>query len=389
MKFLQMLLLGIFITVFPFQVYAQSEELDAILEESEVHSGLYDETALQPEVSAYEGEEVLAKVIEIVSESEVDGIAHALFRVQVDSGEEFLINTQESRVEGLRYKIKEGDHVFLQVIRNRDSGETMSVFLIDVKRTSALYWMIGLFIALVLLIGRWRGLAALFGIGVTIAILFGFIFPLILGGSDPVLVTVIGGITILAVNMHLSHGFNKGTLLAFLSTVIGLALVAVFAYVFVGISHLSGLASEEAVLLYFFDTDLIVPKGILLAGIILGAVGVLDDIAVTQSETVHELKKVNPDLSRSELFVAAMRVGRHHIASTVNTLVLAYAGVAVPLILLFLVTPEINAARFLNEEAVFEEIVRTIAGTMGLILTVPLATWLATFGSSHDHLPHS
>ncbi|MFC1787959.1 YibE/F family protein, partial [Patescibacteria group bacterium] len=209
------------------------------------------------------------------------------------------------------------------------------------------------------------------------AVLFGFVFPQILNGLDPVLATVIGSIVILLVNMHLSHGINKKTFVAFLSTFVGLILVYVFAKFFVALTQLSGQASDEAALLFQTTDQIALPAGLLLATIILGATGVLDDITITQSETVGELIDTNPAMDRKEIYQRAMRIGRHHIASVVNTLVLAYAGVAMPLFLLFMLREDIGILRFINEEVVAEEIVRTIAGTLALVLLVPLSTWFA------------
>jgi uncharacterized membrane protein len=320
--------------------------------------------------------ELKAEVVEIISDEEVNGQRQMVFVADAD-GELYTIDTQQGFLEGLRYNIKVGDKIYIQVIK--DDGEVFSVFLVDVIRTGNLFLIILLFAAVIIAVGRWRGLASLAGLAITLLILFLFIVPQILNGNDPVLITIIGSLLILAVNMHLSHGFNKGTLLAFASTVAGLSLVWIFSNLFVSFSRLSGMASEEAILLQFNSETVAGPGGILLAAIILGAVGVLDDIAITQSETIAELRVANPKMTSTELFKAGMRVGRHHIASTVNTLVLAYAGVALPLILLFMHTQGVDLMRFLNEEAVAEEIVRTLAGTLALILTVPIATWLATY----------
>ena len=378
MRFIKLIISALCLSLFflsPIGVFAQNP--DSAFLEGEAEE-LFDESS-ESVVPEFQSEEVKARILEIVSTSEIEGIRQALFTAESESGEQFIVNTRESLVEGLRYNIAAGDVVFLQILRSTETGEVSAAYLADVRRTTALLWMVILFAALIVAVGWIRGLLSLLGLAVTLLVLFLFIFPQILNGADAVLVTIIGSIVILGVNMHLSHGFNRSTLLAYASTIAGLVLVYVFASFFVGVADLSGLASEESILLFFHQQEVIIPAGILLAGIILGAVGVLDDIAVTQGETVVELMKANPSLDRRELFVRAMRIGRHHIASTVNTLVLAYVGVAMPLILLFLITPEIDAIRFLNEELVAEEIVRTLAGTMALVLTVPISTLFATF----------
>ncbi|MFH1632011.1 MAG: YibE/F family protein [bacterium] len=330
-----------------------------------------------PMVFAQDTIEVEAEVLGVVNKRTDEGIEYFVIEAADQDGRLFEVDTSEGYVDSAKFEVEEGDRVLLQVIENLDGSET--VFLVDVVRSGSLLWIALIFAAIAIAVGRWRGALAIVGLAVTLAILFWFVFPQILAGRDPVLMTVIGSAVILAVNMHLAHGLSRGTFAAFLGTIGGLILTLIFANLFVGLTGLSGLGSEESTLLFYKAGDVIIPKGILLAGIILGAVGALDDVAVTQGEAVSEIKQANLSLSRRELFTRAMRIGRHHIASTVNTLVLAYAGVAMPLLLLFMVTSDIGTLRFINEEVVAEEIVRTIAGTAALVLTVPLATWFATF----------
>lgn len=326
--------------------------------------------------------EFRARVSVIEIDEEVDGLRHVVFEAQDEEGETYRIDTADSYVEGLRFDLREGRKVILQEVTI--GGEADGVFFVDVVRTARLAWLFALFALAAVAVGFARGALAIVGLGVTLAVVFLWIFPRILGGADPLVTTVIGSVVILAVNMHLTHGFRRSTLLAFSSTVVGLGLVVLFAEGFTTFAHLSGLASEEATFLLFGSQGAIDPRGILLAGIVLGAVGVFDDIAVTQTETVEELQKTDARLTSRELFSRAMRVGRHHIASVVNTLVLAYAGVAMPLFLLFLLGDNIPGWRFVNEELVAEEIVRTLAGTMALVLLVPISTWFATWGKGQS-----
>lgn len=326
---------------------------------------------------AQSSQEIRAEVQRITVDETVDDIRHVIFTAEDAEGTTYTVDSADSYLEGIRYTVRPGQDVLLQLVDFGDGSEPV-VYLVDVVRTRSLLLIGILFAILTLIVGGLRGGYALAGLGVTLVVLFGFILPQILAGQNPVLVTVAGSIVILAVNMHLTHGWNRTTFYSFLSTAIGLGLVWVFGSAFVAFSQLSGVASEEASLLFLTVEALHSPGGLLLAGIILGAVGVLDDIAITQSETVQELKRTDPSLTRKELFVKAMHIGRHHIASVVNTLVLAYAGVALPLFLLFYVREDLTVWRFLNEELVAEEIVRTLAGTITLILIVPIATWCAT-----------
>lgn len=316
-----------------------------------------------------------ATITEITSVQELKGgVFQYAFTAKSEYGEEFFVETVDSFAAGVGYDLRVGDEVHLRVIDVEDGVE---VYLDDVRRDTGIWWIVGFFVVLTLVVGLIRGFLSLIGLGVTLAVLILGLFPAILRGADPVLATVVASALILLVNMHLSHGINRQTFFAFLSTLGGLGLVVVFTQTFLALARLSGLASEEGALLFWELDPVQVPVGILAAGIILGAVGVLDDIAITQSETVQELLLANPHRTRRELFVQAMRIGRHHIASTVNTLILVYAGAALPVFLLFM-NQFGGYQDFLQNELVAEELIRTLAGTCALVLLVPLSTWFAT-----------
>lgn len=347
--------------------------------------------AAQPAL-AQSTEEIRAEVQAITLDETVDGIHRMVFEAVDENGTTYTVDSADSFLDGIQFEVRPGQDVLLQLIDFGDGSEP-AVFLVDVVRWGAIIWIVILFAVLTVAVGAMRGGFALLGLAFTLLVLFGFILPQILAGQDPVTITILGSIAILGVNMHLTHGWNKATFYSFLSTGAGLALVWFFATAFVWFAQLSGVASEEASLLFLTVDTIQLPTGLLLAGIILGAVGVLDDIAITQSESVQELKRTDPNLTQKELFLKAMNIGRHHIASVVNTLVLAYAGVALPIFLLFFLREDLSVWRFVNEELVAEEIIRTLAGTITLILLVPISTWMATIahkdgdagGHSHAH----
>lgn len=324
--------------------------------------------------------EVRAEIVDIVEESFQDGIRSVTFEAIGEDGQRYSVDTLNSFTEGMQFDLDEGDKVILSIIN--DSFGNQDAYLADVVRTNALVWIAILFAVITVAVGLRRGLLALVGFVATLGILFWFVFPHILAGNDPVTTTAFAAIVILAINLSLSHGLTRNTGVAFAGTAFGVVLAWALSAAFVAFAKLSGLSSEEATFLYWQFGGLTPPSGLLLAGIILGAVGVLDDIAITQCETVAELKSANPNLSRRELFIRAMRIGRHHIASTVNTLVLAYVGSSLPLFLIFLADQSVSFSRFINTEAVAEEVVRTLAGTTALVLTVPLTTFLASWAWS-------
>jgi uncharacterized membrane protein len=243
-----------------------------------------------------------------------------------------------------------------------------------------------LFAAVVVWLGRWRGTAALGGLIASIAILLLFILPAILDGRSPVLVAVVGSAAIAFVALYLAHGFNRMTTVALIGTVATLLLIALLSALVVAVSHFTGLVSEESSLLTFFpNVDV---GGLLLAGIVLGAAGAIDDVTVTQASAVWELRAVNPALEVRDLFSRGLRIGRDHIASMVNTLLLAYAGASLPLVVLFVLSQQ-SLGTVANSEVVAIEIVRTLVGSIGLVAAVPLTTWLAAIAADGKAPEHS
>ena len=269
-----------------------------------------------------------------------------------------------------------GDKIVLGHIPDLPAGSPAGseYYFADFQRDTPLLVLALLFAASVILLGRWRGLRALAALALSLAVLILFVLPAILQGRSPVAVAIVGSAAIMILALYLSHGANVRTTTALLGTLVSLALTGLLALVFVGATQLSGLASEEAVYLQV-SADAINMQGLILAGIIIGSLGVLDDVTVTQASAVWELRKANPAWGFGELYRPALRIGRDHIASTVNTLVLAYAGAALPLLILFT-----QAQRPLVEvaagEVVATEIVRTLVGSIGLVASVPVTTAL-------------
>ena len=260
-------------------------------------------------------------------------------------------------------------------------------FLIaDQIRTDALLMLFIIFIALVLIISKWRGIGSLLGMAVSFVVIIYFILPKIAGGENPILIAILGSLIIIPATFYPSHGINRKTTIAVLSTILALVTTGLLANFFISLAKLSGLASEEAGFLQAMYPDLINMQGLLLAGIIIGVLGVLDDVTVSQASIVEQLKGANQELRATEIFQRAMQVGHDHISSMVNTLVLVYAGASLPLLLLFN-----DAAKpfteLINHEIIADEIVRTLVGSIGLILAVPISTFLAAlFVEGKDHV---
>jgi uncharacterized membrane protein len=269
--------------------------------------------------------------------------------------------------------LTEGETVFLSVVSFEDG--TLDYQYADTDRRPVLLVLGLLFAAAVVGLGRVRGIAALIGLALSVAILLWFILPAIVEGKDAVLVAMVGGGAIALISLYLAHGYNPLTHVAALGAFSALALTTGLSWLVLAVAGFSGLAAEEAFfLLAIPDLDL---NGLLLAGIVLGAIGALDDVTVTQASAVWEVHSANPSLDSSDLYAAGLRVGRDHIVSTVNTLLLAYAGASLPLLILFTLSGQ-SLGFVASSEVVAIEIVRTLVGSMGLVAAVPVTTWLSS-----------
>jgi uncharacterized membrane protein len=276
-----------------------------------------------------------------------------------------------------------GDRVVLSYNPGAEPG--FEYQFADRQRRPVLLWLAVLFGVAVVLLGRWRGLAALVGLGATVVVLLQFILPAILDGNSPVFVAVFGASAIAYLALYVAHGFRAMTTVALLGTLAALAVTVVFASIFTALAQFTGLASEEAVLVQIGaeNVDL---SGLVLGGMVIGALGALDDMTVTQASAVWELRAANPRYKRRDLSRAAMRIGRDHVASTVNTLALAYAGAAMPLLIL-LVQSRQSLGTVANSETIATEILAALVGSIGIVASVPLTTWVAARVVGGGRLP--
>lgn len=266
-----------------------------------------------------------------------------------------------------------GDKVVLGY--QAEQSEEFQYVFHDRQRRGVLVWVALAFAAAVVLLGRLRGLSALAGLAASLAVLLWFVLPAILDGQPPVWVAVVGASAIAYLALYLAHGFRPLTTVALVGTVAALLFTALLSWVVVNVAELTGFATEEASFLTLFNQELDF-RGLVLAGVVLGAMGALDDVTVTQASAVWELREADSTMTPRQLFQSGLRIGRDHIASTVNTLVLAYAGASLPLLALFVLSEQ-SLVTFANSEAVATEIIRTLVGSIGLVAAVPLTTWLA------------
>lgn len=291
-------------------------------------------------------------------------------KIIIENGTMPLVNEQKYHLD---------DKVMVSTMKGMDGKE--SYYISDYMRRDALFILFAIFLLVTIFIAKWRGVMSLLGMGISFLIIFTFILPLIASGLNPVGVAICGALIIIPVSFILSHGFNKKTLVAIVGTLIALTITGLLSSIFVEAAKLTGFASEEAGFLQVSQLGVINMKGLLLAGIIIGVLGVLDDITISQSSIVFQLKETNTRLTTDELYKRAMTVGQDHISSMVNTLILVYTGAALPLLLLFINNPQ-PFSQIINYEIIADEIVRTLVGSIGLVLSVPITTFIATIIAS-------
>jgi len=277
----------------------------------------------------------------------------------------------------------EGDRVVL-AYSGGDPTDTSSYQVVDFQRGVSL-WLLGLlFAAAVILLGRWKGVAALIALGASFVVLIGFMLPAILAGRAPLEVALIGSCLIMFAVLYISYGISAQTSTAVLGTLVSLGLIGLLSWAFTAAAQLTGLDDPTQNLIAALGGAAhLDPRGLLLAGFVIGALGVLDDVTVTQTSAVWELRRVNASLGAAELFASAMRIGRDHISSAVNTLVLAYAGAALPLLLFFAAAGK-SLGQSISAQDVASEVVRTLAGSIGLVAAVPITTAVAALVASRE-----
>jgi uncharacterized membrane protein len=265
------------------------------------------------------------------------------------------------------------------LVLTRDAGAQggPSYGFYDYERDTPIIVLAVTFAVVVGLVARLRGLASLVGLAFAFFVLLQFVLPGLLSENSPTLVSLVGSAAIMFVVLYLAHGFSARTTTALVGTLFGLTLVAVMGSLAVSTARLTGLTSEETVTLQGFDPTLSF-SGLVLAGIVVAGLGVLNDVTITQASAIWQLREVSPEMTWRELYTRGMAVGRDHIASTVYTIVFAYAGAALPLLLLFeLYTTPIWT--LVTSSALAEEVIRTLVGAIALVLAVPVTTAAGAF----------
>jgi len=271
-----------------------------------------------------------------------------------------------------------GDRVFIDAFNDENGQE--NYYVVDYVRSGPILWLTIIFILTVVIVGRVKGLRALLSLVVSFFIIIKFILPQILNGHDPFLISLVGGLMMMFFIIYLTEGFNRKSHLAIFSVFLSLILTLLLSIIFSNLTRLTGMAQEESFFLLGNGNAIINFKGLLLAGMLIGAIGVLDDIILGQIEAVDSIRLANPKLAPKKVFKLAYKVGNTHLGAIVNTLFLTYAGAALPLLLLLIINQQagLSMSRALNTESVTTEIVRTLVGSIGVMASMPIATFLAS-----------
>jgi uncharacterized membrane protein len=382
--FKQFIILGLGLVLFlPISVLAVDGEYQNIDEIG------YEDVEMNEVIPEYEPPVVnyfRAKVVEVVSEDyDDDPLVPAIQRFSQSVIVEFISGDKTGETMELLYipgstqsnsqDLKVSDVV---LVAKSESNQRTDYYIIDRYRINSVVVIALLFFGLAIIFAGWKGVRSIFGLAFTIFVIVWFMIPAIISGQNPLLVSLVSSLVIAFVALYIAHGFNRRTTIALVSTMITVCIAIFLAMLFVSWAKLFGLGSEEAFYVQLADFGTVNLKGLLLGGIIIGVLGVLDDITTAQAATVEEIYRANPSLSRAELYKRGTSVGHEHIASLINTLALAYVGASLPLMLLFTQSDQ-PLWVVLNSERVIEEIIRTLIGSSALIIAVPITTYLAAY----------
>jgi uncharacterized membrane protein len=263
------------------------------------------------------------------------------------------------------------------LVPNVEADEASTPFVyVDFDRRDSMVLITLIFVLFVLALARLQGLRALIALALSLFLVTRFIAPSILDGRSPEAVAIVGGLAIVLASTALTHGIGLKSQTAMLGTIIAILLTVAFASLAVDLAHISGSASEDVPLLAFATSSRLSAQGLVLAGMIIAALGVLDDLTISQASTVLALRRANPAVSFRPLFRQAMVVGRDHLGATINTLALAYTGAALPVLLIFS-GQHVSLGDAVDREAVAEPLIAILTGSIGLVAAVPITTLLA------------
>ncbi len=326
-------------------------------------------------------------IVEIISaeEMELEGLEEIQSKVNLKVLLSNINKFVEIEVVGLKdfktQTYEKGDKILVSEFVS-DEG-TSNYAIVGYDRQNVLIVLFLIFLVLALIISSKKTLGAMLGLIFSFLVIFTFLIPRILAGDNPVFISILSASIMIPANFYLSHGLNKKTTIAIISTIIALIITGFLALIFMGIANITGHGLEEAMIITTMVNNSINIEGLLLAGVIIGTLGVLDDITISQAAIVQQISEVGEKLSPKEIFLRAMSIGKDHMASMINTLVLVYTGASMPLLIIF-VSAGLPFHYVLSLEVVSMEVIRTLVGSIGLVSAIPITTFLATLVFKKD-----
>ena len=385
-KYLLFLILILAVLILPvFRVCAQK---DGSSDEQPADPQVVTDQLAETAPATDESQVFKAKVIKILDEKQLQQRDGTMFTQQnlLVKGLQAEWKDKEIEIDGISdiqvisaatYKV--GDNLLIQ--RTQDEYGNNFFNIQDFDREGYLMWLALIFCAIIFIVGRKKGFRALLSLVISFYIILKVILEPILNGGNPLWWGLVGSFLILLVIIYLTEGWNKKSHIAIFSVFCSLSVTLFLSWLFTNLTHLHGLVNEEAMFLIGLTKSPIDFQGLLLASILIGAVGVLDDVIVGQIEAVIQIKEANPSLSNAQVYKSAYKVGNTHLGAIVNTLFLTYAGASLPLLLLFAIhqEPFVSTSQILNNELIATEIVRTLVGSIGIALSMPIATFFAAY----------
>lgn len=368
MKFIKSLLISIILLILSPTLTLAQEDFETTLENGvvkEVLEEVKDEEPASSDASSSQSQVYQKLEVELRIENEE-------LRIEVEIGGEQQSNTIE---------YEEGDKVVVSVTKGPDDQDYY--YVTGYQRTGSIIFLTVTFLFVVILVSGLDGFRSIGGLLLSLVVVFVFIIPSILNGSNPIWISVIASLVLVPVTFYLSHGLKKDTTIAVVSTLVSVLITGLLASYFMNATHITGTGIEDA---FFLQTTSDLPinlPNLLIAGIIISSLGILDDVTIAQVSLVDKLYEKNSKQDFIELYKESMSLGRHHISSMVNTLVLTYTGSSISLLLLFSVTGT-AMHNLLNLEVVALEIVRTLVSSIALMLAIPLTTVVASYSKVNE-----
>jgi len=325
------------------------------------------------------------KVLEIISDTEEEIEGGFITRTQIlkvkitngpFKGEITEVKNSSDARSAYVITIKEGQGIFLKPEFD-ENGNISGAYATELVRDNYLIIITVLFIIVLVLVGRFKGVKAALALALTITAVFFILIPLILKGINPVLISVLIGVAVTIVTLLIIGGINKKSFASIIGTSLGILIAGTLAFVFGSLASLTGFSSEEAIMLMYIPqgTDFNF-KGLLFAGIIMASLGAVMDIGMSVSSSMLEVAKADPTIKKKDLISAGMNIGRDMIGTMSNTLILVYVGSSLPLILLFMAY-NIPFIDIINKDMIATEIIQAISGSIGLILTIPITVFIS------------